>query len=86
MIDQKIIDKIRELNEIKNNIKISDNKDSLGISENAIKSIEIIDKIITLEPDKKIRELIYNYVNFLDQEKYVLCDKILNDINLLKNK
>jgi hypothetical protein len=70
MISQEIIDKIRELNEIKKNIKINDNTDSLGISENAIKSLQIIDRIITLEPNKKIRELIYNYVNFLDDEFY----------------
>jgi len=86
MIDQNIINKIRELNEIKKNIKTNDNTDSLGVSENAIKSLQIIDSIMTLEPDKKIRELIYNYVNFLDEEKYLICDKILNEIKILKNK
>ena len=86
MIDQNIINKIRELNEIKKSIKTNDNTDSLGISENTIKSLQIIDSIMTLEPDKKIRELIYNYVNFLDEEKYLICDKILNEIKILKNK
>jgi len=80
MTIEEIINKIKELNEIKSKIKIDDDTDSLGISINTIQSLKIIDEIERLAPDKKIRKLLYEYVNFLNKEKYLVCDNILKEI------
>ncbi|MFA5586557.1 MAG: hypothetical protein WDA02_08445 [Saccharofermentanales bacterium] len=77
-MNNEIINKLLELYDIK--IYNNDEKDSLGISINTLKSLDIIDDISELEKNKNIRELYYNYIRYLKLENYIECEKIIKKI------
>lgn len=81
-MDNKILNKISELYDIK--ISCNDEKDSIGISINTLKSLDIIDEISKLEKNKNNRILYYDYIKYLKTENYIKCEKIykkIKDIN-----
>ena len=86
IIGEDIIKKIRELNFLKDQISNIDTTDQIGISQNAILSLEIIDEIWEMVPNNKLRELIYSYVTYLDNEDFIKCHQVLEKINKIIDK
>lgn len=82
-----LLEKIKVLNNLSKKIK-EDKKSLLNntyysfedIMENSDEAINLIDEIINAEPDADLRELYYQYSDYLEQEEYILCKEKLEEI------
>jgi DNA-binding Lrp family transcriptional regulator len=74
---EKILNKINELNS-------DDYIENMDVFLEPLVDIEetlkLVDIIIEIEPDENLRELYYQYNDYLDQEEYILCKEKLEEI------
>lgn len=78
----KLIEKIKKYN----SYNISTGSDNIinqqndMIQYNIIHSLVILNDVFEIEPNKKIRNLHFQYLNFLEKEDYVKCHEIVDEL------
>ena len=86
-LNYKLLDLMKQLNVCNdltkdNSIKLQ-NKEKIqpgDVFDNVIKSLDLLDMVFKLEPDADIRFLHYDYLDCLDKEDYIGCQRIVDQL------
>lgn len=86
-LNLKLIEKIKEYNncyktslELNHKIVNKQNVNPDIIEHNAIQSLMVLNDVFELESNIKVRNLHFNYLNFLEKEDYVKCHQIIDEL------
>lgn len=86
-LNLKLIEKIKEFNDcgklaVELNRKINNNEyvNPVDVKENAIQSLCVLDELFEMESDVNIRNLHWDYLDYLEKEDYVKCHHIVDEL------
>ena len=86
-LNSKLLEKIKELNvyndkakELSSKLENNKHVPIDTISNNAIESLMILNDLFEMEPNVKVRDLHYKYLDFLEKEEYVKCFNVVDEL------